>query len=78
MNNNWMVISFSKWFNKVIKREEQTERLVGIYPTYKEASFIKEQINTRNKQIKIESTSKEPTSTKVNDYLTKMEQRSKK
>ena len=77
MNNNWMVTSISKWFNKVIKKEEQTDRLVGIYPTYKEAAFIKEQIGTRSKQIKIESTNIEPTSTKVNDYLTKIEQRSK-
>ena len=77
MNNNWMVISFSKWFNKVIKKEEQTERLVGVYPTYREAAFIRDKIGTRSKQIKIESTNIEPTSTKVNDYLTKIEQRSK-
>ena len=77
MNNNWMVTSISKWFNKVIKKEEQTDRLVGIYPTYREAAFIRDQIDTRSKQIKIESTNIEPTSTKVNDYLTKIQQRSK-
>ena len=74
---NWMVISISKWFNKVIKKEEQTDRLIGIYPTYKEAAFIRDKIGTRSKQIKIESTNIEPTSTKVNDYLTTIEQRSK-
>ena len=74
---NWMVTSISKWFNKVIKKEEQTDRLVGIYPTYKEAAFIRDKIGTRSKQIKVESTNIEPTSTKVNDYLTKIEQRSK-
>ena len=74
---NWMVTSISKWFNKVIKKEEQTDRLVGIYPTYREAAFIRDQIDTRSKQIKIESTNIEPTSTKVNDYLTTIEQRSK-
>ena len=77
MNSNWMVVSISKWFNKVIKKEEQTDRLVGIYPTYREAAFIRDKIGTRSKQIKIESTNIEPTSTKVNDYLTKIEQRSK-
>ena len=77
MNKNWMVTSFSEWYNFKLKKVEKTERLVGIYPTYKEAAFIREQIGTRSKQIKIESTNIEPTSTKVNDYLTKIEQRSK-
>jgi len=78
MSSNWMVTSVSRWYNKEINKEEKTERLVGIYPTYREAAFIKNKIGTRNKLITIESTAKEPTSTKVNEYLKKMEQRSQK
>jgi len=77
MNKNWMVTSFSEWYNFKLKKVEKTERLVGIYPTYREAAFIKSKTDTRDKLIKIESTNKEPTSTKVNDYLTKIDQRSK-
>ena len=77
MSSNWMVTSFSEWYNFKIKKVEKTERLVGIYPTYREAAFIKNKIDTRDKLIKIESTNKEPTSTKVNHYLTKIDQRSK-
>ena len=50
--------------------------MFGVYPTYKEASFIREKIKGRHSgQLKIESTTAKPTTMNVAKYLKRMEER---
>lgn len=53
----------------VIKRKPGIKSLVGIYPTKDEADFMQNLSIFKGKDVRVEKTDNEPTSTKVKGYL---------
>ena len=69
-DSNWLLSIEKKWYNHKTERNEFISKMLGIYPTYKEAAFIRSKVSRKvDGHVQISPTTKEPTTKTVTNHL---------